>query len=187
MSHDPSDLSHDPVAKNSPEWKNKQPLYVSFTIIIISLIWSITYKYTLYVSCRNVYHISFIYSPSYLWCSGAVVWCCGMRLSLCWGYLVWRCAVLCPAFQWLLSKHTQRWKPSLLAHTLWMKLCSCWRAAETQRAGAQWLVSFVYCALKYGMKYKTYQLGRYTDSCADHIAWRANWNFLIVSEVACKN
>lgn len=64
------------------------------------------------------------------------------------------------------------------SHTLWMKLCF---AGEQQRPkGPSPVVGvFVYCGLKYSIKYKTYNLCQYSD-----IILTLHRNFRIVSEVA---
>ncbi len=67
---------------------------------------------------------------------GVVLWC---ETQLCW-VLVWRYAALCPAFQWLLSKHTQRWKPSLLTHAVNEALFLL-ESSGHSKGRAQWLVS----------------------------------------------
>lgn len=93
---------------------------------------------------------------------GAMLWC---EPQLCW-VLVWRYAVLCPAFQWLLSKHTQRWKPFLLTHAV-NEALFCRTAAETQRAGPSgWSLCLLCTQIwhkKKKKKNKKYQLSRCTD------------------------
>lgn len=103
---------------------------------------------------------------------------CGALLR-CETLLYWilvRCfAVLCPAFHWLLSKHTQRWKAFLLTHAVNEALFA-WTAAETQRAGPQrWVsLSTVHSNVVQNVKrIKPVSIRR-----VDHLAWHAKWNFL---------
>lgn len=108
-------------------------------VYLTSLIWVIASGIYISPACHEVHHLlqyklllqcAQIYVPSYLWCDGVMLWC---ETQLRW-VVVWRYTVLCPAFQWLLSKHTQRWKPFLLTHTV-NEALFCRTAAETQRAG----------------------------------------------------
>lgn len=72
-----------------------------------------------------------------------MLWCYDVRLGLR-RLLVWRYAVLCPAFQWLLSKHTQRWKPfSPRTHIEWSFVLP--DGSGDSKGPSPVVVPFVYC------------------------------------------
>lgn len=95
-------------------------------------------------------------------------------------------AVLWPAFQWLLSKHTRRWKPFLLAHTVNEALFAR-TAAETQRAGPSGWSLCLLCTenTARNIKHIKPKWGKGVW-CEDYLSQHANWNFLMVSEGARK-
>lgn len=121
-----------------------------------------------------------IYCPSHLLCFSIVVWCYGVRLSC---VRFWRDVTLFSAVRSSdFCPNIHRDESPFCSHILWMKLCF---AGEQQRLKGPGPVVglFVYCALKYGMKSKTYQLSQYTDYVHIILHDHANWNFL---KVPCK-
>lgn len=109
-----------------------------------------------------------------------MVWWYGARLSRVCGVLAWSYAALCPAFHWLLSKHTQRWKPFLLAHTV-KEALFCWRAAETQRTEPSGWSLCLLCAQIWQWNIK-----HINWPWVDHLTRHENWNFLTAKKAVCK-
>lgn len=109
-----------------------------------------------------------------------MVWWYGVRLSRVCGVLAWSYTALCPAFHWLLSKHTQRWKPFLLAHTV-KEALFCWRAAETQRTKPSGWSLCLLCAQIWQWNIK-----HINWPWVDHLTWHENWNFLTARKAVCK-
>lgn len=121
--------------------------------------------------------------PSYVWCSSVVVWCYGVRLS-CVGF--WCEATLFSALRSSdFCPNIRRDESPFSSRALWMKLCL---AVEQQRLKGPGPVVglFVYCVLRYAMKYNTYQPRQQSDCVRIILRGMANWHFLIVSEAACK-
>lgn len=140
---------------------NEQLLCVCF----ILLIWSMPEN--IYVSCMFWCWSSLAVKCSYnasrsifLLIFDVVVWCYGVRLS-CVGF--WCDATLFSALRssdFCLNIH--RDESPFSSHTLWMKLCFAGQQRRLKGPGPA-VGLFVYCALKYGTKSKTYQLSQHAD------------------------